>query len=215
MESGIISDVGCSVHSYYPALDSNINAETMLTADSLEKTLTGSVSINETQWALNKAGDKVGVGAVVTRAGYYNYHYVLTPGDTNISAREGLDVDSAEKIDAYAEARSADGHVARSGISMAHGSLHDYTNWASVCGGSVAAGQRFSRADGDTVRPETSGSDGYATAGADTAVLGAIVGYSDRAETSIGSPKAHIEQFGQAHRNPSMNGSFVTRSYFS
>jgi hypothetical protein len=48
----------------------SINAETMLTADSLEKTLTGSGSINEMRWVSNKAGDKVGVGAVINVSTY-------------------------------------------------------------------------------------------------------------------------------------------------
>jgi hypothetical protein len=48
----------------------SINAETTLTADSLEKTLTGSGSINETHWVSNKAGDKVGVGAVINVSAY-------------------------------------------------------------------------------------------------------------------------------------------------
>ena len=183
---------------------------------SLGKTLSCSGNLSESH-TIGYYGDTVGIGVDIINSSHYDYTYLLKQDDTDISASEQQDVDKAEQIHAYTIAGASDGHAASSKLSIVHGSRKGFSNGASIANGKVSAGQRFSSAYGDAIKAGASGSDETSTSGVDTGVIaGTISGHSDKAETTIGSQKAYVEQSGQINLDTWKygGGSFNARSYF-
>jgi hypothetical protein len=130
IESGIISDVGSSIHSYESTPDTRFSAVTELTSSSLAKTVSGSGNFSDAHWVYNHRYDGVGIDVDIINSNSYNYgyDYHMAPGDADISIWENLDVDGAKEIHAHAKAKTSDSHTAGSEISILQGTLKGYSN---------------------------------------------------------------------------------------
>ena len=158
---GVSSDAGSSSASFDANLDESINADTILIQTGLRSTISGSGNLKEEHWA--RYGNKAaGVGVDVINATHYDYGFsLMNQGDSPLAdlvAKEFLNVDCAEKINAFSEANASQYDKAISKISIEKGSLLNYYTIAKVDADELESIQGFMQANGDMVNIAAKGS---------------------------------------------------------
>lgn len=206
---GISSDGGSTSTVTDAGIEDQVSSNTVLSQDTLQNSISGGGNLKENHTMKNLAGYEASVGVDLVNASHYAYSYQLNPGDRDISASETLDVDKAQSIYAYANAKSPFGPSAGSEISIKNGILSGYSNGAAVVNDTLSTHQGFTRASGDIIEVASWGLNKNTNTKAYASVRGGMAGYLDSSLT--GSSSAFTGQTG--HVTGEFASSITSESY--
>jgi hypothetical protein len=152
---GISGDAGSTSTAFKAENEDSVSMSAVLSDNSLQNSISGSGSFTDNRSVKNMVGYEASVGVNITDAESYAYNYRLEPGNVNVTAHEGLDVENATFIMAYAMSKTPRGDTAGSKIWIERGSLKGYSNQAgasNISNTSLYSHQEFSKAEGDVVK---------------------------------------------------------------
>lgn len=122
----------------------SLTSSSVLRRDGLSNAFHGNGNMVENNPVTNGQGSYAKVGAKIINADNYTYSYTITPKNLDhVEATQSPTVGSAQRINAWSEAKNVRWDKASAEIDTRNGGLNGYTSSASANNDSVVASQEF------------------------------------------------------------------------
>jgi hypothetical protein len=218
---GISISIGGDAGGFDEVIQANINDQfhgsTILTADSLSDTITGSGSIKKRFFSNPSSIGSAEVGFDIKDAKSYSYDHYVDQDYSSVS--DTLDVSNADKITAYASAYNSRGDSVSASTTVSGirngASLHGYSSsalvWQTPSNILTKATQKFESASGDIIQTNewAKRAEGDAASSRSSVIKGSMEGYVGGAYADVNldhyyDPEWFYES-GQAYVSRSFN----------